>query len=61
MSSQKLARLSPRSRKMIDRMLRVDHAGELGANRIYQGQMAVLGRSDVGPEIQVSKKIVFSE
>lgn len=37
---------------MIDRMLRVDHAGELGANRIYQGQMAVLGRSDVGPEIQ---------
>ncbi|XP_059480764.1 5-demethoxyubiquinone hydroxylase, mitochondrial isoform X2 [Neocloeon triangulifer] len=26
-------------------MLRVDHAGEFGANRIYAGQMAVLGRT----------------
>jgi 3-demethoxyubiquinol 3-hydroxylase len=29
----------------IARMLRVDHAGELGAVRIYDGQLAVLGRS----------------
>jgi 3-demethoxyubiquinol 3-hydroxylase len=28
----------------IDRMLRVDHAGEYGARRIYEGQLAVLGR-----------------
>lgn len=28
----------------IDRMLRVDHAGEYGAVRIYEGQLAVLGR-----------------
>uniref|UniRef100_A0A671T8B1 Coenzyme Q7 homolog, ubiquinone (yeast) n=1 Tax=Sinocyclocheilus anshuiensis TaxID=1608454 RepID=A0A671T8B1_9TELE len=28
---------------MLDSMLRVDHAGEYGANRIYAGQMAVLG------------------
>ena len=28
-----------------DRILRVDHAGEYGANRIYAGQMAVLGKS----------------
>jgi len=27
-----------------DRMIRVDHAGEYGANRIYAGQMAVLGK-----------------
>ncbi len=27
----------------IDRILRVDHAGEYGAVRIYQGQLAVLG------------------
>lgn len=27
----------------IDRMVRVDHAGEFGAVRIYQGQLAVLG------------------
>jgi ubiquinone biosynthesis monooxygenase Coq7 len=28
----------------IPRMLRVDHAGEYGATRIYQGQLDVLGR-----------------
>lgn len=38
---------------MLDRFLRVDHAGEYGANRIYAGQMAVLGRSRTGPLIQV--------
>ncbi|XP_039111839.1 5-demethoxyubiquinone hydroxylase, mitochondrial isoform X2 [Hyaena hyaena] len=36
----------------VDRIIRVDHAGEYGANRIYAGQMAVLGRSSVGPVIQ---------
>ena len=38
---------------LLDKTLRVDHAGELGANRIYQGQMAVLGKSSVGPVIEV--------
>ena len=38
---------------LLDKILRVDHAGELGANRIYQGQMAVLGKSSVGPVIEV--------
>ncbi|XP_065332491.1 5-demethoxyubiquinone hydroxylase, mitochondrial isoform X2 [Cloeon dipterum] len=33
-------------------MLRVDHAGEFGANRIYAGQMAVLGRSKSAALIQ---------
>jgi ubiquinone biosynthesis monooxygenase Coq7 len=28
----------------IDRMIRVDHAGEYGAVRIYDGQLAVIGR-----------------
>lgn len=28
----------------LHRMIRVDHAGEYGARRIYQGQLAVLGR-----------------
>lgn len=36
----------------IDTIVRVDHAGELGADRIYAGQMAVLGRTDKGPLIQ---------
>lgn len=39
-------------KEMLDQMLRVDHAGEYGANRIYAGQMAVLGRSSIGPLIQ---------
>ncbi|XP_029015754.1 5-demethoxyubiquinone hydroxylase, mitochondrial isoform X2 [Betta splendens] len=39
-------------KEMLHRILRVDHAGEYGANRIYAGQMAVLGRSRTGPLIQ---------
>ena len=35
----------PTPRQQVDRMLRVDHAGEYGARRIYEGQLAVLGRS----------------
>ncbi|XP_029179870.2 5-demethoxyubiquinone hydroxylase, mitochondrial-like [Acropora millepora] len=41
-----------RPRPHIDRILRVDHAGELGADRIYAGQMAILGKTSVGPTIQ---------
>ena len=29
---------------LVDRIVRVDHAGEYGAQRIYEGQLAVLGR-----------------
>jgi demethoxyubiquinone hydroxylase (CLK1/Coq7/Cat5 family) len=32
-----------RSPPELDSIIRVDHAGELGADRIYAGQMAVLG------------------
>lgn len=32
----------------VDRMVRVDHAGEYGAVRIYEGQLAVLGRTPDG-------------
>lgn len=38
--------------KLVDEFLRVDHAGELGADRIYAGQMAVLGGTSVGPTIR---------
>lgn len=37
---------------LIDEIIRVDHAGELGADRIYAGQMAVLGRGPMGSTIQ---------
>jgi ubiquinone biosynthesis monooxygenase Coq7 len=33
-------------------MLRVDHAGEYGATRIYQGQLDVLGRTRAAGEIR---------
>jgi ubiquinone biosynthesis monooxygenase Coq7 len=33
----------------IHRMIRVNHAGEYGAQRIYAGQIAVLGKSACGP------------
>jgi ubiquinone biosynthesis monooxygenase Coq7 len=33
-------------------MIRVDHAGEYGAARIYAGQLAVLRRSGVTPTLQ---------
>jgi len=33
----------PAGRDLIDRIVRVDHAGEYGAVRIYAGQLAVLG------------------
>jgi ubiquinone biosynthesis monooxygenase Coq7 len=35
----------------MDRMIRVDHAGEYGAQRIYAGQLAVLKNDATAPEI----------
>jgi len=32
----------------VHRMIRVDHAGEYGAARIYAGQLALLGRGETG-------------
>lgn len=38
---------------LIDRIVRVDHAGEYGAMRIYDGQLAVLGnKSEAGQAIE---------
>jgi len=36
----------------VSRCLRVDHAGEVGARRIYEGQLAVLGAHPVAEEIR---------
>lgn len=35
----------PSKADMLDSMIRVDHAGEYGAVRIYEGQLAVLGKN----------------
>jgi 3-demethoxyubiquinol 3-hydroxylase len=42
----------PSREEIVERMIRVDHAGEYGAKRIYDGQLAVLGRSAVAGEIR---------
>ena len=39
-------------RRYLEEVIRVDHAGEYGAKRIYQGQLAVLGRTQYGPMIE---------
>jgi ubiquinone biosynthesis monooxygenase Coq7 len=35
--------------EQVEKFIRVDHAGEYGAKRIYQGQRAILGRGKHGP------------
>ncbi|MFO0466127.1 MAG: demethoxyubiquinone hydroxylase family protein [bacterium] len=45
----------PTAREVVERTIRVDHAGEYGAKRIYEGQLAVLGRSKYGPVIEHMK------
>ena len=42
----------PGTAERVRRMIRVDHAGEYGAARIYAGQLAVLGWSKAGPTIR---------
>ena len=42
----------PTREQLVERMVRVDHAGEYGAVRIYSGQLAVLGRASTGPVIR---------
>lgn len=44
--------------QMIDRIIRVDHAGEYGAKRIYEGQLAVL---KPGPESQAVRRMYEQE
>ena len=45
-------------RELVERFIRVDHAGEYGAKRIYQGQLAVLGR---GPKAAVIQHMMEQE
>ena len=43
------------TKKDIDAILRVDHAGETAAAKIYDGQLAILKYTSVGPTIQHMK------
>jgi 3-demethoxyubiquinol 3-hydroxylase len=42
----------PAPARQIERMIRVDHAGEYGAKRIYDGQLAILGKSPAAKKIR---------
>ncbi|WP_421988997.1 demethoxyubiquinone hydroxylase family protein [Roseococcus sp.] len=39
-------------RRYLEEVIRVDHAGEYGAKRIYQGQLAILRNTRHGPIIE---------
>ena len=43
-------------RELVERIIRVDHAGEYGAARIYEGQLAVMGRGAKGDLIRHMKQ-----
>ena len=43
------------NKKELDSILRVDHAGETAAAKIYDGQLAILKNTPVGPTIQHMK------
>ena len=42
----------PSARERLERMIRVDHAGEFGAKHIYAGQLRVLGRGPKGDTLR---------
>lgn len=48
----------PPPAKQVERMIRVDHAGEYGAVRIYAGQLAVLRR---GGQAEVLREMLHQE
>ena len=51
-SNNLLSTFTTRADDVIQRVIRVDHAGEFGADRIYAGQMTVLGWTSSGPIVQ---------
>ena len=49
----KKKKISKINKKLIDEIIRVDHAGEYGATKIYAGQLAVFGmKSKIGKTIK---------
>eukprot|EP01132_Coremiostelium_polycephalum_P009937 gene9937-12185_t len=45
-------KLTKEQREILERIIRVDHAGEFGAARIYEGQLAILANTKEGPLIR---------
>jgi len=52
-SNKKTPNVFKTNRQILEEIIRVDHAGELGATKIYAGQIAVFGKgSKIGKTIQ---------
>jgi len=51
----------PSPEELVKRIIRVDHAGEYGAVRIYEGQLAVLGRKVDGEKRQLIEHMLDQE
>ena len=55
-----IPQLTHAQRQCLDRTIRVDLAGEIAANYIYMGQIAVLGKNpDLRPVLQVGITQLF--
>lgn len=52
LTTQSAATSNTNAGKLLDKIIRVNHAGELGADRIYAGQYAVLGKTASGSTIK---------
>ncbi len=60
MTSSTPGDLTPQQREVLSRAIRVDQAGEVAANTIYEGQLLVLGRDPkYGPLIRVRLSVFF--
>ena len=55
-NSQYNTPVSKSQKEMVERFIRVNHAGEFGAKRIYEGQLAVLGKTADGDTIKHMKE-----
>src|SRR5215468_4734811 len=52
----------PLDSREIDAMIRVDHAGEFGALRIYEGQLAILSRTNAnGADVEAIRQMAAQE
>ena len=50
---KKVKKLNPQDKKLIEEIIRVDHAGEHGATQIYRGQLAIFNENtEFGKEIK---------
>jgi len=50
---KKTKKLNSKDKKLIEEIIRVDHAGEHGATQIYRGQLAIFNENtDFGKEIK---------